>query len=38
MGKMIQTAMAQDFSWERSARSYLDVYQKAIANKRAIGE
>jgi starch synthase len=37
MAKMIQAAMAQDFSWERSARSYLGVYEKAMTNKRAIG-
>jgi starch synthase len=37
MEKMIQTAMAQDFSWERSAISYLDAYEKAMANKRTIG-
>jgi starch synthase len=37
MAKMIQAAMAQDFSWERSARSYLGVYEKAMTNKRVIG-
>ena len=38
MQKMIQAAMAEDFSCERSARHYLEAYKKAIANKRAIGE
>lgn len=33
MAKMIQTAMAQDFSWERSARQYLDLYAQAQAVK-----
>ncbi|MGQ9815053.1 MAG: glycogen synthase GlgA [Candidatus Roseilinea sp.] len=29
--RMIQTAMAQDFSWERSARAYERLYAQAIA-------
>jgi starch synthase len=29
--KMITTAMEQDFSWETSARQYIDVYERAIA-------
>jgi starch synthase len=31
---MIQTAMAQDFSWEHSARQYVQLYEGAIANHR----
>jgi starch synthase len=31
--QMVQTAMAQDYSWERSARQYLQTYQRAITNK-----
>ncbi len=31
--KMIQKAMAQDFSWEDSARAYLTAYERAILNK-----
>ena len=31
--QMVQAAMAQDYSWERSARQYLQAYQRAIANK-----
>ncbi|MCS7060331.1 MAG: glycogen synthase GlgA [Anaerolineae bacterium] len=31
MHKMIQAAMAQDFSWERSARAYEQVYEQALA-------
>jgi starch synthase len=31
--QMVQTAMAQDFSWESSAKKYLETYQKAIENK-----
>jgi starch synthase len=33
--KMIQAAMAQDFSWEKSARQYQDAYKRAIRNKQA---
>ena len=29
--KIMQNAMAQDFSWERSARAYLELYQKLVA-------
>jgi starch synthase len=36
MERMIQAAMGQDFSWERSAEAYLKVYERAIANKRAL--
>jgi starch synthase len=32
---MQQTAMLQDFSWERSALEYRKLYDRAIANKRA---
>lgn len=28
--KVVQNAMAQDFSWRKSAREYLSVYRKAI--------
>ena len=31
--KMVQTAMQQDYSWEHSAREYLQLYEKALANK-----
>ncbi len=31
--KMIQKAMAQDFSWKESARAYLAAYERAIANR-----
>lgn len=34
--KMIQAAMAQDFSWEKSARQYEALYERAIANKRRL--
>ena len=33
--QMILAAMAQDYSWERSARQYLLAYQTAIENKTA---
>ncbi|MGL4648922.1 MAG: glycogen synthase GlgA, partial [Caldilineaceae bacterium] len=33
MAAMIQQAMAQDYSWERSAEQYIDVYARAMANK-----
>ncbi len=32
MANMIRAAMAQDFSWERSARMYVEVYQRARRN------
>ena len=31
--KMIHSAMAQDYSWGRSTIQYLNLYNKAIANK-----
>ena len=31
--QMIQTAMAQDYSWDRSAEAYVDAYEQAMANK-----
>lgn len=34
--QMIQAAMLQDFSWERSALEYLQAYRRAIANKAVI--
>ena len=34
--QMIQTAMAQDYSWERSADDYLRLYAQAMANKAAL--
>lgn len=36
MAQMIQQAMAQDFSWERSARAYEALYQRAIQVKAAL--
>jgi starch synthase len=36
MQRMIQHAMQQDFSWERSARQYLQSYERAMANKRGL--
>ena len=34
--QMIQTAMVQDFSWERSAKEYVQLYRDAIARKRGM--
>jgi starch synthase len=34
--KMQQAAMAQDFSWERSAGEYERMYRRALANKQAM--
>ncbi len=31
--KMIKTGMAKDFSWKRSAKAYVALYQQAIANR-----
>ena len=36
MPGMIQQAMAQDYSWDRSAEEYVAAYQRAIANKAAL--
>ncbi|RPI81959.1 MAG: glycogen synthase GlgA [Chloroflexi bacterium] len=33
---MIKSAMAQDFSWDRSARQYVEAYRRAIRNKTEI--
>jgi len=33
--RMIKTAMQQDYSWEYSAREYVQLYEKALANKAA---
>jgi len=30
--RLVRNAMAEDFSWERSARQYLDLYSKAITH------
>ena len=31
--QMRRIAMSQNYSWEKSAQAYIDVYQRAIANK-----
>jgi starch synthase len=31
--RLMHNAMAQDYSWEQSARCYLDLYQRAVASK-----
>jgi len=38
MRQMIQTAMAQDYSWENSARAYVTAYRRALGNKKGIGD
>lgn len=30
-------AMAQDFSWDRSARQYIEVYERVLSSKRGLG-
>jgi starch synthase len=37
MAQLIQAAMAEDFSWDRSATQYEAAYEQAIANKRRLG-
>jgi starch synthase len=32
--RMMRTAMAVDFSWDRSAREYINLYEKALAKGR----
>ena len=34
---LIQAAMTEDFSWERSAGHYEAAYAQAIANKKRLG-
>ncbi len=34
--RLIRNAMTSDFSWQRSAEAYLQLYQKAIEKKRGI--
>jgi starch synthase len=34
MQQMIQTAMAQDYSWEKSTAEYEALYERALAKKR----
>jgi starch synthase len=36
MRQLILSAMAQNFSWERSAQEYLAAYDRALANKRGL--
>ncbi|MGE0554412.1 MAG: starch synthase, partial [Gemmatimonadales bacterium] len=31
--RMRRAAMARDFSWDRSARSYLEVYRQVVAER-----
>jgi starch synthase len=33
---LLTRAMAQDFSWERSAKAYREVYSEALSKKRAV--
>jgi starch synthase len=33
MVRMIQSAMAQDYSWELSTQRYVDLYRRALENK-----
>ncbi len=33
LAQMVQQAMAEDFSWERSAVSYEQLYERALSNK-----
>lgn len=36
MAKMIHTAMLQDYSWEKSAAQYVELYERAMHNKGAM--
>ena len=31
--KLIETGMAQDWSWGRSARKYVELYEKSLAKR-----
>ena len=37
MRQLVQSAMARDFSWEKSAGQYVEMYQAAIENKKRKG-
>jgi glycogen synthase len=32
--RLVQNAMACDFSWDRSARQYEDLYRRAVERRR----
>jgi glycogen synthase len=34
MGRVIRNAMAEDFSWNRSARRYLELYRRLVARRK----
>ena len=36
VAKLRESAMAQEFSWEKSAKQYIEVYHKAIEKRRAV--
>jgi starch synthase len=36
MKNMIRAAMTQDYSWEKSAQQYVELYQQALADKRGV--
>ncbi|MFL6654348.1 MAG: glycogen synthase, partial [Sulfurifustis sp.] len=35
--RVLATGMAQDFSWDKSAREYSALYERAVADARAVG-
>jgi starch synthase len=35
--RLMQNGMRQDFSWDRSAQSYVEVYEHALSNRRLAG-
>ncbi len=37
IAQMQQTAMQENYSWEKSARAYVDVYHQALINKQGLG-
>ena len=36
IARMIRTAMSRDYSWQRSAEAYVELYQRAMDNKAAL--
>jgi starch synthase len=35
-GRLLRNAMTADFSWQRSAQSYIDLYRKALEKKKSL--
>ena len=36
--KLVKNAMDADYSWKRSAKAYVELYQRAVASRRELGD